>query len=118
MSCNSSYQEYNFPAIRTNESFQGATFRIVIDGEAADLTGWSAKIQFREGSPTGEAADLEPTHLDGITIDGDELTVEPVADHGLTPGDWYWDLLLTDPVGVHHVWFGGIQTVQQGVTTP
>lgn len=117
MSCLSNYQEYNFPRIRTNESFKGASFRVVVNGVPLDLTGWTSKIQFREGSPTGDVG-LTRTNLDGITHSGDTITVAPVAAHGLTTGDWYYDLVLTDPTTLRHVYFGGVQPVIQGVTTP
>ena len=117
MSCNSNYVEYNFPKIRTNESFKGASFQVQINGSPVDLSaGWSAKIEFRNGSPTGDVG-LTLEDGDGITFDADIANIEDIEVHPFTAADWYWDLVLTDPTGLRHTWTGGVQPVAQGTTS-
>lgn len=117
MSCSQNYKEYNFPRIRTNESFKGVTFRVKVNGEPAVLDDWGAKIEFRQGSPSGSASKTL-SKGSGITLSGDAAQVEPMQSHGLTAGEWYYDLVLTDTEGLHHVYFGGTWPIEQGVTTP
>lgn len=117
MICSHNYKEYNFPRTRTNASFKGFTFQIEVNGEPAALGDWEAKIEFREGSPSGSVG-LTLSKGAGIVLSGDEVRVEPMVSHGLAAGEWHYDLVLTDTEGLHHVYFGGAWTIEQGVTTP
>lgn len=115
MSCSGNYVEYNFPRIKTNEGFKGNRFRVAVNGDPVDFTGWTAKVQFRKGSKKGEVG-RTLTETDALSFDGDEVVIADIAEHGLSAAEWHWDLKLTDPDGFPHVWFGGVQPIEQGVT--
>lgn len=89
-----------FPSI-----VQGETWTRVIDwkdsdGDLVDLTGYSARLQFRRGS----ALVLELASGDGITLGGTAgtitLTIDAEATADLEAGTLDFDLFLTSGSGV------------------
>lgn len=100
------------PAAKLDITFeQGATFELHVDyqqsnGDPVDLTGWSARMQVREGYES-ESPLLSLTDGDGITLGGTAGTIDVLVDDETTAGlptgvpaaHCVWDLELENPSG-------------------
>jgi hypothetical protein len=101
--------------------YQGATFEhtttCLENDEPRDLTGYTARMQARADAAAQPILDL--TTGDGITLGGTTgtITIEiPAADTaGLPPGDWRYDLQITDGTRVDRCYQGTI-TIDAAIT--
>ena len=106
-------EKYDFYAQR------GATFRKVVrlkqNGEPKDLTDWTGKCQVRP-EPESEVLTCEMELVivpeEGRVV----LTIEPEVTAAIAPGNYAWDLRLTDAEGVARYYLGGGFKVLPSVT--
>jgi hypothetical protein len=96
------------------------TLRQLIDGEAVDLTDYSARMQVR--TLTGGALVLDLADGDGITLGGatGEITIDLAEEvtAALAPGDYRYDLELVDADENVERFAEGFFTVTAEVTVP
>jgi hypothetical protein len=90
------------------------------DGSAADLTGWSAKGQWRPGSEAKVILHEWSTAIGNLELAGQYATLKVAAGTSADwPADWAgpYDIVLTDPGGGRHLLDRGTVSVVPLVTS-
>lgn len=97
--------------------WKGTTFSTVITWNGVDLTGYSARMSFRQPGATLHTISSANGE---ITLGGNgqiAITMSPSYTNALPEGSYEWDILLTSPLGeVIPPLVYGILTVKKGIT--
>lgn len=102
---------------------QGATFKrtitVELNGDLLDLTGYSARMQFRRGIPSS-VVEFELTSNDDLTLGGAAGTIAMLIDAETTAAmsfnQWVYDLELVEPDGEVIRLLSGRATLSREVT--
>ena len=102
--------------VRNNQRWQ-AVLTLTADSVPVNLTGCTAKLQVRsKASSTDAKLTLQATEgLDITDAAGGEITIDADVS-ALKEGEYVYDLVITDSLGVPRTYLAGTFTVQQGVT--
>lgn len=106
---------YNFSALK-GDTYDGATFTLVVNGSAVNLTGAVIKAQFKKDKVGLSVKTISDGS--GITIvdaQNGVFKIDPFIPN-MPAGNYYYDIQITI-AGVTKTRVSGIMTIEQDVTT-
>ena len=90
-------------------------FQVRSAGVELDITGYTFRAQIRERSQSTTATDFQVQIVDAVA-GAIQMSMTDTVTAGIDPGDYVYDLVMTDTAGTDVRLLQGVATVTAGVT--
>ena len=111
--------EFNPDPVTRGDTFEEQPFRILVNQEPLNLTGYTIRVDFRYRSKNGDLVLHINTTDGGITIEdatGGRFKINKFATDNFKTGWHYYDVELVSPDGIKKTYVSGRVEITEDVT--